>query len=78
MWRAGFCPSEVAVERLSSCISWALEHRLNSSGAQATSVVVLQHVVLRNRSGPGVEPVFPVLADRFFFFLVLFILLVGG
>ena len=31
----GAQPSVVAAERLSGCSSWALEHRLHSSGAQA-------------------------------------------
>ena len=45
---------------LSSCGSWALEHRLSSFGTQA--------LLLRSMwdlSGPGIKPVFPALAGGF-------------
>ena len=45
---------------LSSCSSWALEHRLSSCGARAQ----LLHGVW-DLPGPGLEPVSPALAGRF-------------
>ena len=45
---------------LSSCGSWAREHRLSSCGAQAVLLCRVWDV-----PGPGIEPVSPVLADRF-------------
>ena len=45
---------------LSSCGSWALEHRLSSCGAQAELLCRTWDL-----PGPGIEPVSPVLADRF-------------
>ena len=53
--------SVVSACGLSSCGSWALEHRLNSFGARAQ----LLHSMW-NLSGPGIEPVSPALAGRFF------------
>ena len=50
------------VERgLSSCISWALEHRFNGCGAWASLLPSMW-----NLPRPGIEPVSPVLAARFF------------
>ena len=45
----------------SSCSSWALEHRLNSCGAQAQVLLSMYGL-----PGPGIKPVSPVLAGRFF------------
>ena len=49
---------------LSSCSSWFPEYRLSSCGV----VVVVGLVVLSlwDPPAPGIEPVFPALADRFF------------
>ena len=52
--------SVVVACRLSSCSSWALERRLSSCGARAQ----LLHGMW-DLSGPGLEPVSPVLAGGF-------------
>ena len=46
---------------LSSCGSWALEHRLSSCGAPAQ----LPHGIW-DLPAPGIEPVYPALAGEFF------------
>ena len=56
----GMRASVVVAHGLSSCGSWALEHRLSRCGAQAS--------LLRSTCdlpGPGIEPVSPAMAGRF-------------
>ena len=52
--------SVVVARGLSSCGSWALEHRLSSCGARA----LLLHDTW-DLPGPGIEPLFPALAGGF-------------
>ena len=52
--------SVVVACRLSSCGSWALEHRLSSCGTRAYSLRGM-----RDLPGPGLEPVSPALAGGF-------------
>ena len=53
--------SAVLVHGLSSCGSWALEHRLNRFGAQAWLPRGMWDL-----PGSGIEPISPTLAGRFF------------
>ena len=53
--------SEVAPHGLSSYGSWSLEHRLRSCGAQAYFLLNME-----DPTQPGIEPVSPALAGRFF------------
>ena len=48
--------SAVAARGLSSCGSWALEHRLSSCSARAG---------MWDLSGPGIEPISPAVAGGF-------------
>ena len=74
MWCAGFCcygARALGCTAFSSCSGKAQQLQFLGSRAQAqqlwcTSLVVLQRVVLWTRSGPGMEPVFPALADGIF------------
>ena len=50
--------SVVAAHGLSSCSSWAQEHRFRNCGAQLGC--------MRDLPGAGIEPVFPALAGGFF------------
>ena len=53
--------ASVAVSRgLSSCVSWAPEHRLSSCGARAQLLCSMWDL-----PGPGLEPVSPALAGGF-------------
>ena len=52
--------SVVVARGLSSCVSWALEHRLSSCGARAQLLRGMWDL-----PGSGLEPVFPGLAGRF-------------
>ena len=56
----GAWASVVVARGLSSCSSWALEHRLSSCGARAQLLRGMWDL-----PGPGLEPVFPALAGRF-------------
>ena len=59
-WALGAQASVVVSCRLSSCGSWAPEHRLSSCGAQAQ----LLHGIW-DLPGPGLKPVSPALAGGF-------------
>ena len=46
---------------LNSCVSQDLEHKLNGCGSQAELLCGLWDLL-----GPGIQPMSPALADRFF------------
>ena len=52
--------SVVVARRLSSCGSWALEHRLSSCGTQAQLLCSMWDL-----PGPGLQPMSPALAGGF-------------
>ena len=57
----GIQASVVAACGLSSCVSWSLEHRLRSYGTQGQLLCSIWDL-----PEPGIEPVSPELAGRFF------------
>ena len=56
----GTWASVVVACRISSCGSWALEHRLSSCGARASLLHGMWDLL-----GPGIEPVSPALVGGF-------------
>ena len=56
----GVQASVVAANGLSSCVSWAREHRLSSYGTQGQLLCSIWDL-----PEPGIEPVSPELAGRF-------------
>ena len=57
----GMWVSVVVARGRSSCSYWALEHRLSSCGHGLSC-----SAAYGNLPGPGIDPVFPAMAGRFF------------